>query len=191
MRIFSACQLLRKGFFFLLATGDFDSHNAYSALSNELNIPFINWASSHDTSSFEVSVYPPMEEIMADLIISKGWTDYAYLYSDDEGVVQRRHLCYIFTDALIFAGPFRSMHIDQYVQAKRHKASGVLLQQLPDPFEGDDLQEYFLKFKEDGRNRVIIDTHGHVLHGVMNALKNIAKQLINTHFIIASYVRKN
>lgn len=87
------------------------------------------------------------------------------------------------------AGPFRSIQIDQYVQAKRNRPSRILLEPLPDLETGVNMTEYMLKLKERTRkNHTIIDAQGPMLRQIMDALVNKSAVMNHMHFIIASYV---
>ena len=65
------------------------SHEAYMAVANALEIPMLNWELSprafmtNAPNNFEASIKPPNAQLLADLLLMKGWSNFVYLYDAD------------------------------------------------------------------------------------------------------------
>ncbi|KAL3103114.1 hypothetical protein niasHS_002300 [Heterodera schachtii] len=99
------CAELRSGFMLLMAG---ESHQrpyeAYMAVSNGLEVPMINWDLSprafhhpNNTYNFEVSIRPPTAQLLADLLIMKGWKQMVYWHDAENAdkAAQNLRLIYL------------------------------------------------------------------------------------------------
>ncbi|VDP06034.1 unnamed protein product [Soboliphyme baturini] len=87
-----ACQILKDGIFVLLGSGDSIAHPSYSSLSDELEIPFVNWALSEAPGRFEVALRPPITAAVGDVIRQKGWRNFTYIYDSNDGLYNLKNL---------------------------------------------------------------------------------------------------
>lgn len=107
-----ACDLLKDGFFLLLADGDHSSHAAYSSLSHYLHLPYINWNLSPSVErdggqKFEVSLRPSATKVLADLILYKDWPSIIYMSDGAESVHNLQQLYHY----LSLKAPGRRLHV--------------------------------------------------------------------------------
>lgn len=79
--------MAKKGYFYLMGSGDNYVHDAFSSISRTLHLPFINWAlpPTDKLNYYEVSLKPPLTKVIADIIEAKGWKDISYIYDGPEG----------------------------------------------------------------------------------------------------------
>ncbi|VDP17435.1 unnamed protein product, partial [Soboliphyme baturini] len=96
-----ACDLLKKGVFAIAASGDLKSRPAYAAVAKEMHVPFVSWCviPQATCNEFEVFIMPPVDEIVANIIINKQWRKIAFLYDSDYGMVKLHSICKHLTDA--------------------------------------------------------------------------------------------
>lgn len=85
--VFLVCAVAKKGYFYIMGSGDYKTHEAFSSVSQKLNMPFINWASppTNYLSLYEISLKPQLTKVIADIIEAKGWKNVTYVYDGPEG----------------------------------------------------------------------------------------------------------
>jgi hypothetical protein len=81
----------------MLSGGDSRCHEAYMAIADALEVPYVNWglapilpvdygmSTPPPSNLFEVSIRPPTAELLADFIIYKSWTDVIYMHDGRNG----------------------------------------------------------------------------------------------------------
>ncbi|CAB3403027.1 unnamed protein product [Caenorhabditis bovis] len=78
------CDEMKLGFMLMLAGTNFKNYGIYEDISNQMQMPLIDWESSKanvaDGTSMIFSVRPPSEELLVDYIRYKGWREFVYIH---------------------------------------------------------------------------------------------------------------
>uniref|UniRef100_A0A914UT28 Glutamate receptor 1 n=1 Tax=Plectus sambesii TaxID=2011161 RepID=A0A914UT28_9BILA len=174
------CDELKTGFMVMLSGGDARSHDAYISVAETLEIPYVNWQMppilpvDGATNDFEVTIRPPTAEILADLIVHKGWIDIVYMH-DGRSAAQNVQWMY--------------HHIHK--QTNR----SIYTEMVRLPRDAKDFPEFLKKFhvtryyNETIRpTRVILDTSSQYRQEkILAALRTAPINQRHYHYVVANY----
>lgn len=70
-----------------MGSGNYQAHDAYASVSNKLNTPFLNWALPpiENLNFYEVTLKPSLTNVVADMIVEKGWRNVTYISDSPQG----------------------------------------------------------------------------------------------------------
>ncbi|CAJ0941733.1 unnamed protein product, partial [Mesorhabditis belari] len=109
------CDELKVGFMIMLAGSSTNSFSTFRAIANAMQVPFIDWEVSNRRSielqsPMTFSVRPPVDELLVDYMIHKGWHQFVYIH---DGANAARTLFSLFSYAQKIR-PEWSFEVDNY-----------------------------------------------------------------------------
>uniref|UniRef100_A0AC34GUL2 Glutamate receptor n=1 Tax=Panagrolaimus sp. ES5 TaxID=591445 RepID=A0AC34GUL2_9BILA len=173
------CSELEDGFMIMLAGESSRTREAFLSVANSLEVPLVNWdimpnaPSENTVSNFEVSVRPSNAELIADLIILKGWKNFIYLQDSQK------------------AGAANLEGIYRFLRKKTNESVTSELIQLPK--EVDDFPEFLRlfnvqRFSQKAPNRIILDTeNSYRQQQLLSAVRSSQFNQINYHYVVANF----
>uniref|UniRef100_A0A7E4V259 Glutamate receptor 1 n=1 Tax=Panagrellus redivivus TaxID=6233 RepID=A0A7E4V259_PANRE len=173
------CAELESGFLMMLSGDSSRTHEAYASVASSVEVPVINWdvlplpLLENMVSNFEVSVRPSNAELIADLIIIKGWKNFIYVHD-----AQR-------------LGALNLETIYQFLRKKTNESITSELIQLPT--EVDEYPEFLRtfslqRFLSKSLNRIILDAeNSYRQQQLLSAIRSAQFNQANYHYIVANF----
>ncbi|KAL7069917.1 hypothetical protein ACQ4LE_010823 [Meloidogyne hapla] len=176
------CTELQSGFMLMLmGENNQRSHEAYMSVANALEIPLINWELSpraflsNSPNNFEASIKPPNAQLLADLLLMKGWNNFVYFHDSDISNRAAQNLRLIY------------LHLNERTN---NSISSEMLQ-LPKDVEqfGEFLRKFNLKrFKLNLTENIILDTKNtYRQQQLLQAIRSAQFNQQKYHYVVANY----
>lgn len=134
------------------------------AVANALEIPLVNWDLSpraflaNSMNNFEVSLKPPNAQLLADLLLLKGWHNFVYLHDVDSA---DRGNSQTLWEVSLFVAAQNVRFIYLHLQHRSNESISSEMFQLPKDVDqfGEFLRQYNLKrFRQNATEHIILDT---------------------------------
>uniref|UniRef100_A0A1I8AX95 Lig_chan-Glu_bd domain-containing protein n=1 Tax=Meloidogyne hapla TaxID=6305 RepID=A0A1I8AX95_MELHA len=158
--------------------------SAYMSVANALEIPLINWELSpraflsNSPNNFEASIKPPNAQLLADLLLMKGWNNFVYFHDSD-----------ISNRVSLAAQNLRLIYLHLNERTNNSISSEML--QLPKDVEqfGEFLRKFNLKrFKLNLTENIILDTKNtYRQQQLLQAIRSAQFNQQKYHYVVANY----
>nr|CAD2164198.1 unnamed protein product [Meloidogyne enterolobii] len=175
------CTELQSGFMLMLmGESNQRSHEAYMSVVNALEIPLINWELSphaflpNTPNNFEASIKPPNAQLLADLLLMKGWNNFVYFHdSDISNRAQNLRMIYL------------------HLNGRTNNSISSEMLQLPKDVEqfGEFLRQFNLKrFKLNLTENIILDTkNNYRQQQLLQAIRSAQFNQQKYNYVVANY----
>lgn len=191
-----ACSLINSGRKILLASGDWRTHATLRAISEEFNLPYVNWVlPPRSPGRLEVSIYPPVYYAAADFIVWKKWDRLIYVFDTEAGKGVRIQGQTKSLGLLFFLGIWNQRALIATLRKTQHREMAIESIQLPHWKSNNSAPDYFRFFLDFharyfiGDHYVILDVErSETLKKILLDLQDAAMKTKNFHYLIASYV---
>uniref|UniRef100_A0A914MBM2 Uncharacterized protein n=1 Tax=Meloidogyne incognita TaxID=6306 RepID=A0A914MBM2_MELIC len=176
------CTELQSGFMLMLmGESNQRSHEAYMSVVNALEIPLINWELSphaflpNTPNNFEASIKPPNAQLLADLLLMKGWNNFVYFHDSDISNRAAQNLRMIY------------LHLN----GRTNNSISSEMLQLPKDVEqfGEFLRQFNLKrFKLNLTENIILDTkNNYRQQQLLQAIRSAQFNQQKYNYVVANY----
>lgn len=173
------CDDLKIGMMLMMCGNMGKSHEAFMAMSENMEVPLVNWdltpiLPADDTNNyFQVSVRPSTAELIADLILYKQWPAFVYLHDDNNSAITL-----------------------QWIYHYLHRKSNVSIssEMVRMPRNVDDFPEFFRELifnrmtSDDSIKRIVIDAgSSYRQRKFLAAMRSAQFSHHEYHYIVGNY----